>query len=537
MATTKQFIRQIIRKIHIKITRFPVIKTLVAVFIIAIIMIKMESRAVLEEPVINEASEETEPKVEKQKSPHIILMVADDLGFNDVSYHGSEIKTPNIDWLATAGVRLENYYVQPVCTPTRSQLLSGRYQIHTGMQHGVIWPAEPFGLPLDSPTIADKIKEAGYSTHMVGKWHLGFFKKEYTPTYRGFDTFFGYLNGHEDYFSHVARYRAWRGYDLRENENPADIVKYNGTYSTHLFTEKTIDILRAHKKSSKPLFLYLSFQAPHTPIQVPDEYVKPYEKTITDLKRRIYAGVVSCMDEAVGNVTRALKQLGYWQNSVIIFTTDNGSNCKDGGSNKPLRGHKSQFWEGGIRAVGSVYSTEIEKTLAGTVSKDLIHVSDWFPTLVNLAGGNTNGTKPLDGYDQWKTITKKSSNKRSEILINIDPLVENTGQPMFNNTFDTRIQAAIRMDNWKLMTGYPVKGPRSEEWYKTKRKGSDLVWLFNVREDPYETKDLSEKYPDIIQVMLDRLQYYHKTSVKPIRKDMDPQADPALHNGFWGPWL
>ncbi|XP_045192995.2 arylsulfatase J-like [Mercenaria mercenaria] len=443
----------------------------------------------------------------KTNRPHIILMVADDLGYNDVSYHGSEINTPNIDLLAKTGVRLENYYVQPEGTATRSQLLSGRYQIHTGLQHDVIWPAEPRGLPLDSPIIADKLKEVGYATHMVGKWNLGFFKKEYTPTYRGFDSFFGFLNGHQDYYTHRTKFEQWSGYDLLENEKPADVEKYNGIYSTHLFTGKVIDILNTHNKT-KPLFLYIPFQAPHTPLQVPDSYVKPYEGSIPDLKRRTYAGLVSCMDEAVGNITKALKVLGYMSNSLLIFTTDNGANEKDGGSNKPLRGGKSQYFEGGIRAVGFVYSKWLESTMAGTVSTDLIHVTDWFPTILNIAKGGTQGTRPLDGFDQWLTITKRASNKRDEILINIDPLSVAEGQPLFNNTFDRRISAALRVDDWKIMTGYPVNGSRSKNWNETYRDGAQNVWLFNIRRDPNEMRDVSDKYPDIVQIMLGRLEHY-----------------------------
>ncbi|XP_053390526.1 arylsulfatase J-like [Mercenaria mercenaria] len=338
-----------------------------------------------------------------QKRPHILFIVADDLGFNDVGYHGSEIKTPNIDKLALSGVRLENYYVQPVCTPTRGQLLSGRYQIHTGL-HWVLWPSTRSGLPLDNPTIADKLRAAGYSTHMIGKWHLGFYKPDFLPINRGFDTFFGFLSGHSDYYTHETGNwwgKFMTGYDLMDNDQPANITRYNGSYSTHLFASKAKDIIWGHNYE-KPMFIYLSFQAVHAPLQVPENYMKQYAN-ITDIKRRQFAGMVTCMDDAIGSIVDALKKRELWKDTLLIFSTDNGANPNAGGSNWPLKGAKGSYWEGGIRAVGFVYSLLL-KMKNGYVSKSLMHVTDWFPTLLNLAKGDLNGTKMLDGYNQWKTI-------------------------------------------------------------------------------------------------------------------------------------
>lgn len=459
--------------------------------------------------------------------PNILLIVADDYGYFDIGYHGSEIKTPNLDQLAMSGLRLENYYVQPVCSPTRSQLLSGRYQIHTGLQSGIIMHLEPNALPLGSKTLADKLSDAGYSTHMVGKWHLGYHKSEYLPTRRGFHSFFGFLNGHNHYFTYVSQYKSFSGFDLRENEERANIKKYRGKYSTKVFADKVIEIFKSHR-SAKPLFVYLPFQAPHAPLDVPKQYLKQYEHTKQEEKRRKYAAMVSCMDEAVGNITDALKEMGVWENTLLIFTTDNGG-LYEMGSNRPLRGYKGSHWEGAIRAVGFVHGKMLDEKMRGTVSHELLHVTDWFPTLVNLVGGDFNGTKPLDGFDQWETISKGKPSKRNEILININPLVIAPGEPLFNNTFDTTISAALRQGQWKLITGMKDGGP-------VRRVINPNVWLFDIEKDPNEYRDLSSVYPDVVKQMLKRLEYYQSTAVPVLKPEKDYNADPALHGGFWGPW-
>ncbi|XP_064616011.1 arylsulfatase B-like [Liolophura sinensis] len=475
---------------------------------------------------------------QSNKQPHILFIVADDYGFHDIGYHNSEIKTPNLDKLAGDGVKLENYYVQPICTPTRSQLFSGKYQIHTGLQHSLIWSTQPNGLPLEDPTLADKMKEAGYSTHMVGKWHIGFYKEEYLPTRRGFDSYFGYYGGGEDYYGHnTCSYllKGFCGYDFRDG----DKVDYQdkGNYSTHVFTQRAIDVVNSHDPN-QPLFLYIAFQAVHAPLEVPEKYTQMYD-FIQDKNRRTYAGMVTCMDEAVGNITKAFQDKFMFEDTFMIFTTDNGGQIHEGGNNWPLRGWKGSLWDGGMKGVGFVHGNGLTKP--GTINTGLMHVTDWYPTLVNLAKGSLNGTK-LDGHDQWETISQGKPSSRQEILHNIDPLSKKTGQPLRNASFDNTVRAALRVGDWKIITG----GPGNSSWIPPPHMAGKTqisseaptknLWLFNIAVDPEERDDISEQYPDMVRKMLERLQAYNVTAVPVRYPKPDPRSNPKLHGGAWGPW-
>nr|XP_023685143.1 arylsulfatase I [Paramormyrops kingsleyae] len=480
-----------------------------------------------------------------RQPPHIIFILTDDQGFHDIGYHDSDIRTPTLDKLAAEGVKLENYYIQPICTPSRSQLITGRYQIHTGLQHSIIRPRQPNCLPLDQVTLPQKLQEAGYATHMVGKWHLGFYKKECLPTRRGFHTYFGSLTGSVDYYSYEScDGPGMCGFDLHDGETVA--WGQGGKYSTHLYTQRVRKILASHDPR-QPIFIFLSFQAVHTPLQSPKGYIYQY-RGMSNVARRKYAAMVSVVDEAVRNVTYALRKYGYYQNSVLIFSTDNGGQPFFGGSNWPLRGRKGTYWEGGIRGLGFVHSPLLRRRRR--VSKALVHITDWYPTLVALAGGNISASERLDGYDVWPAISEGKQSPRLEILHNIDPLYNHAKHGSWqegHRIWNTAVQASIRVGDWKLLTGDPGYGdwippqmlatfPGS--WWNLERH-TDIqksVWLFNITGDPYERYDLSSRRPDVVKQLLLRLAYYNRTAI-PVRYPAeDPRANPELHGGAWVPW-
>ncbi|XP_033124041.1 arylsulfatase J-like [Anneissia japonica] len=476
--------------------------------------------------------------------PNVLFILSDDHGYRDVGYHGSLFATPVIDKLAADGVKLENYYVQPICSPTRSVLMSGRYQIRYGLQHAVLDPMAPSCLPTDEVTLAQKIKEAGYSTHMIGKWHLGFYEEACLPTNRGFDTFLGLLLGGGYHFSHS--FPTPKFYDLHRNVEAA--LEYNGIYSTYVFTNEAIDIINKQDED-KPFFMYLAYQAPHAPLEVPEHYKDPYRSTFEDEDRLNYAAMVSCVDEGIGNVTAALKAKGIYNNTVIIFSSDNGGSVRDGGNNWPLRGSKLSMFEGGMRALGFVHSPLLSDDVKGTVSKELYHVSDWFPTFVEgIAGGNTDGTKPLDGFNQWESIRDGTDSSRTELLHNIDPLWTVAGGRDWvvkESPFNVSINAALRQGDWKIVTG----DTGFWGWYAPPDTGIDTIngtttneqvtWLYNITADPLEMNDLSDEHPDILMTMLEKLQEYYLNSVPVYYPDTQPLHALPCYNGnncIWGPW-
>jgi arylsulfatase A-like enzyme len=418
--------------------------------------------------------------------PHIVHIVADDLGWKDVGFNGcTDIPTPNIDRLAREGAVLTQFYTQPMCTPTRAAIMTGRYPFRYGLQTAVIPSVSAYGLDTSEWLMPQCLKEAGYRTAIIGKWHLGHADRKWWPRQRGFDYQYGAMIGELDYFTHDEHgVLDW----YRDNEP----VREEG-YTTTLLGRDAARLIEEHDTAT-PLYLYLAFNAPHTPYQAPKEYVDRFQG-IEDPTRRIYAGMVACLDDEVGRVVAALERKGMRENTLLLFHSDNGGtrNAMFSGvmadvseirlpcDNGPYREGKGMLFEGGTRVCALAnWPGRIEP---GRVD-GLIHVVDLYPTLAALAGASTAKCKPLDGVDVWGTLSRGAPSPRSEIVYNIEPF-----------------RAAIRRGDWKLI-------------WRTMLPSS--VDLYDLASDPSETKNLADAHPGMVAEFKQRLDSLATGAVKPL---------------------
>jgi len=509
----------------------------------------------------------TSSPVKPRKPPRVVwTIVMDDLGSKDLGLHGTGILTPNVDRMLLVnngppptaagsdddddkssgtggdggGIYLDRYYVLPSCSPTRAALLSGRYPLRTGV-HQFISEQSTMGLPAGEQTLAELLKEAGYETHAVGKWHVGHASWNQTPTFRGFDSFFGYYMGGQDYYTHKSWGNDGRGYDFRYDREPfcgancSRVVDERGRYSTHVYTDRAIRIVKEFSDRSKkttaeersensepaPLFLYLAYQAVHSPDEVPQRYLDWYANSTQakswNKKRRIYAGMLSAADEGIGNVPAALKEEGLWDDTLVVFTTDNGGPtdiCSaQGSSNGKRRGGKCTVWEGGTTGDGLIGGPALSKLVSASANDDddedvaamsgnkingvsessgdnivdyaigrnrrvatsartsekkstntdnmlrfrgIFHVVDWLPTLAELVGVKPNGKNPLDGVSQLSGLLRAAANRDGAEADESSFARQEVFvgyAPVGTGSGTEWYGPAIRYRNWKLVQG------------------------------------------------------------------------------------
>jgi len=435
------------------------------------------------------APAQTDAQPTNASKPNIVVILADDLGNADLGYRGSDIKTPNIDALAQEGVRLENFHGEPVCTPARAALMTGRYPMRYGLQTLVIFPNHRYGLPTDERTLPQALKEAGYSTYMVGKWHLGHADQKFWPQNRGFDHFYGNTVGEVDYFTHKRS-------GILDWQRNGEFIDEPGYY-LDLIGDEAVKLIE-HQDKDKPFLLYVASLAPHAPYQAPKAMEDRYAETIADPTRRTYAAMITSLDDQVGRVVAALDKQGLRENTLIVFSSDNGgprSAVVASGAHSPeeraasgveqdslpasngeLRGGKGSLYEGGVR-VPTLFNWPAK--LQPRVVDEPLHLVDIMPTALALAGAPANpADKPLDGVDIWTTVATGQRSAHDDILVNVEAF-----------------RGSVIKGQWKLVKVALLPG-------KTE--------LFDLSADPGEKNNVAEQNPEVVRDLEARLIAYAK---------------------------
>nr|XP_037284936.1 arylsulfatase B-like [Rhipicephalus microplus] len=508
-----------------------------------------------------------------------------DRGWADLSYNGNpQIRTPNIDALAWNGVRLTRLYHQPLCTPSRSAIMTGRYPIHTGMQHFVIMMSEPRGLPLNLKILPEWLNDLGYASYILGKWHLGFHKTEYTPTNRGFLSHVGSWGGACEYTTHQRAAIGSNDYGLDFRRNSTLAPEDSGRYYTEIITEEAVSLIKNHPVD-KPMFLYVAHLAPHygtvrLPLEAPAEYHEGYD-FIGPKNRTIYASMVSALDKSIGKIFEALHEAGMLNNTFLSFSSDNGAAATFwgtyGASSYPLRGEKSTLWEGGVRVPGFVWTAQPLWHGRGSQYDRIFHATDWLPTLYEMAGGDPSKLGGIDGVSHLRSITDPLTDlPRSEVLLNIDPIEGNEGiiQDSYKLVYGAfpdgtsewldmpgnRLSAAeeakmahqscIESITYKILNkrGFSPNCGEGGGVYSTsvncgKQNSSKASCdstvapcLYDINRDPCEYNDIAFENPEIVQKLQARISSYKKEAVKPSNLDPDSSSFPYNHGGAWVSW-
>ena len=438
--------------------------------------------------------------------PHIVVIVGDDVGHYSVGFTAGnpEAHTPNMDRLATEeGVRLTRHYVFKYCSPTRSSLMTGRLPLHVNQ----LLPSPEAlggGVDLRMTMIPKKLQAAGYATHHVGKWHLGGTFLENVPVKRGFNTSLGYLGGAEDHYTQEES----GGVDLWSQLEPA--YGQNGTYSGYLYTDRMVQVVQQHDQA-QPLFLYAAFQDCHAPYQVPAQYEN---STIDFQDRRTYQGMVQSMDESIGNLTAALKEAGMWDNTLVVYTSDNGgpstvASCFS--NNYPLRGSKHTDYEGGVRVGAFVSGGVLPKQMYGTQLDGYASIADWYATFAHLSGvdptDHQDGVPDTDSLNLWPMLSGQNlTSPRTEI-----PLTVGVDDTSILTPRD--VGEGLIVGPWKYILGNANMGIWMSPQYPNASTdcahqvgpGCAEGCLFNIIDDPNEYTELSAAQPTVFAQMKARI--------------------------------
>lgn len=395
---------------------------------------------------------------EKNEKPNIVIILADDLGWGDVGFHGSKIMTPNLDKLAEQGIQMNRFYTAPVSSPTRAGLMTGRYPNRFGIRETVIPPWRDFGLDPTEEILPEMLAKAGYSHRaIIGKWHLGHSRREYYPLSNGFTHFYGHLNGAIDYFTHQREGQLDWHNDWESS--------YDEGYATDLLTDEAVKCINEYSKDA-PFFLYVAYNAPHTPLQAKAEDIALYTDDIESLtpkqkKVATFSAMVTCIDRGIGRIHEALRQNGIEENTLFIFFSDNGADPNSGGTNQPLRGSKFDEWDGGVRVPALVFYPA--KLKGNREVNQVVGFVDIMPTIRSMVGIKEAPARAFDGINILSVWSGEADKLERDFYLGCGAVVNN----------DFKFVLPGKNDRMKI----------------------DTDFLSHYPDDPYEKNNVAEKFP------------------------------------------
>lgn len=438
-------------------------------------------------------------RAQSRKRPNIVLIVSDDQGYSDAGFQGSsDIRTPHLDALARGGVRFSNGYVtHPFCSPSRAGLLTGRYQHRFGHENNMLFDIEDpvKGLPLSERTLADALAANGYATGLIGKWHLGSHPK-FHPTKRGFREMYGFVGGGHDYLNPGSP-------DERKKELLLPIHREDGKpiaekeYLTTALGREASAFVRRHPRD--PFFLYLAFNAPHSPLQITPEWLDKFS-SIADPKRRAYAAMMATLDDSVGKVVSAVREQGREQDTLFVFLSDNGGPRDNSSNNHPLRGTKRTLYEGGIRV--PFLMNWVGRIPGGKTLADPVSALDMFPTILSATGIDVPKDRKLDGLNLMPYVQGKSAKLPARTL--------------HWRTFGGKF-FAVREGRWKL---FQAEGKPPE--------------LYDLDTDAPESNNLAAREPKIVARLETARRNWNRQMVPPLWPDHIYDLRPETRKQFYG---
>lgn len=436
----------------------------------------------------------------KAPKPNILFVLCDDLGYSDVGFNGSkDIKTPVLDALAKEGTIFSSAYVAHTFSgPSRASILTGRYSHFIGAPFNLSDATEDIreGVDVKETFLSNVMQDAGYYTSAIGKWHLGY-DTQYQPNSRGFEDFYGFLGGGHNYFP--KQYKA--AYENQVKAGKKNIFVYvtpllhnrekaneNNDYVTDILSEQAIRVANEAAQKKKPFFMYLAYNAPHVPLEAKAEDMAMFPE-IKDKDRRTYAAMVYAVDRGVGEIVKALKANKQYENTLIVFLSDNGGNTQHGATNFPLKGSKGDTWEGGYRIPMFFHWPKVIP--AGKQFDSPVSALDFYPTFTKLAGGKIPNGKILDGKDIWKDVLKGQNPRKDEMIYAV----------RYRNGFT---DVGARKDDWKIVKAFQAN------WK-----------LFNITDDISEKNDLSAQYPERVKAMVAETEKWSRGHITPMWFDND----------------